>query len=219
MSQIVPILEATVFRTVRPVGAEDAAELLQDVTATAAKFVDSCERRGKKIIPNSIAYYAIQQARGGRRSYAATRTDVMSPGAQLDESVSLDSMDDVVLNEFGDELTLHEMLASESEDPSQAALREIDWAELLEDFNERDIAVLQATVNGDRVDELAASFGISSARICQLKRELGEQVRLRWGDNVLNNVLRQPGWNANIRAQRERLGCRHERMRENRSAS
>jgi hypothetical protein len=51
VSQIMPIIAATVPRVVQMVGAEDAEELVQDVTATAAKCVESCERRGKQIIP------------------------------------------------------------------------------------------------------------------------------------------------------------------------
>ena len=44
----------------------------------------------------------------------------------------------------------------------------------------------------DRVDDLAMQFGVSSARVCQLKRELGEQVKLRWGNDALQNATREP---------------------------
>ena len=130
---------------------------------------------------------------------------------QLDENVILSSMDEDVPGEQGDDLTMHDLLAAPAEDPSQQAAREIDWAELLEDFNARDIAVLQATVNGDRMDRLAAQFGVSSARLSQLKRELGEQVKLRWGDEALADAVRTPGWNGSIHAVREKHACQHER--------
>lgn len=214
VSQIIPIISATVPRAVRPVGSETFEELVQDVTATAAKFVDSCERRGKQIIPNSIAYYAIQQAKEGRRSYSASRMDAMCPSAHLDEAVSTDSLDAAIGDPVDDELTLLDLLSCRDEDPSHRAARELDWAELLEDFNERDIAVLQCTVNGDRLDELAARFGVSSARLSQLKRELGRQVKLRWGVDALENAMRLPTWTGNVNAVREHQACAHERALE-----
>ena len=215
INQIVPIIEATVPRVVQMIGSENHQELVQDTIASAAKMVESCEVRGKKIIPNSIAYYAIQQSKHGRRSYAATRADALCPAAQLDTTVTLEYLDDDGVDvEDPEGSTLHDVLASREEDPSQKAAREIDWAELLEDFNERDIAVLQCTVNGGRLDKLAAQFGVSSARLCQLKRELGKQVKLRWGEDALENAMRIPAWNGSVNATRERSACQHERALE-----
>jgi len=68
VSQILPIITATVPQVARPVGAETFGELVQDTLAIAAQMVESCEVRGKQIIPNSVAYYAIQRAKHGRRS-------------------------------------------------------------------------------------------------------------------------------------------------------
>lgn len=216
--EIMPIITATVPRAVKPVGSETFDELVQDVTATAAKMVDSCESRGKKIIPNSIAYYAVQQSKNGRRSYSASRMDALCPSAQLDQTVALDYMDDDGTDlDSGEGLSLHDVLASPDEDPAQRAAREIDWSELLEDFNERDVAVLQCTVNGDRLDALAVQFGVSSARLSQLKRELGKQVKLRWGPDALENAVRIPAWHGNVNAAREHQACQHERALEARS--
>ena len=133
----------------------------------------------------------------------------------LDSAVDVEYMDeDGVENDGGENFTLHDLLASRDEDPSQIAAREIDWAELLEDFNARDIAVLQCTVNGGRLDALAAQFGVSSARLCQLKRELGDQVKERWGCDALENAMRIPAWEGNVNAAREKQACQHERALE-----
>jgi hypothetical protein len=214
VSEIMPIITAIVPQVVRPVGSETFDEVVQDTVATAAKFVESCERRGRKIIPNSIAYYAVQQAKHGRRSYSASRMDALCPSAQLDQTVIVDSMDEVVLDPASDELTLHDLLSSRDEDPSQTAAREIDWAELLVNLDARDIAVLQCTVNGDRLDALALKFGVSSARLSQLKREIGGQVKERWGDDALENAMRVPAWNGNVNAAREHQACQHDRALE-----
>jgi hypothetical protein len=215
VSQIMPIITATVPQVVKPVGSETVEELVQDATATAAKMVESCERRGKQIIPNSIAYYAIQQAKHGRRSYSASRMDALCPSAQLDSAVQVEFMDgEEVECDAGESLSLHELLACHGEDPAQTATRRLDWAELMEEFNERDIAVLQCTVNGGRLDELAARLGIGSARVSQLKREIGKQVKLRWGEDALTIAMHIPAWNGSLKAVRERQACRHERALE-----
>jgi hypothetical protein len=67
-----------------PVGAEDADELVQDALVAACDAVHRPEKRGRQIIPRSVAYYPILRLKTGRRSAGAGRTDVMSPGCQLD---------------------------------------------------------------------------------------------------------------------------------------
>ena len=219
VNQIMPIIQATVFRAVKPVGAEDAAELVQDTLAMAAQLVESCEARGKPIYPGSVAYYAIQHARHGRRSYGSTRTDAMCPAAQLDENVSMASMDECIQGgEGGDDLSLHDLLAGPYEDPAQKAAREIDWAELMEEFNERDLALLRTTINGDQLHALAQQFGVSAPRLTQLKREIGRQIRLRWGPGILEDVGRKPAWAGSVNASKERQACRHDRAVQARAA-
>ena len=213
VGQVMPIIQATVPRVVKPVGAEDAGELVQDTLTMAAQLVESLEARGKPIYPGSVAYYAIQHAKHGRRSYGAIRTDAMCPAAQLDENVRMAAMDEAITGEQGDEMTLHDLLPGRWEDPSQAAARELDWAELLEDCNERDVALLQTTINGESLSLLADQFGVSPARVTQLKRELGRQISLRWGPSALADVARSPAWVGSVNAARERQACRHERAR------
>ena len=96
MSQIAPILMAAVPRVVIAVGAEDADELVQDALVAACEAVHRLEKRGKQIIPRSVAYYTIQRLKTGRRSTGAGRTDVMSPGCQFDGNASISSLDEPV---------------------------------------------------------------------------------------------------------------------------
>jgi hypothetical protein len=186
--------------------------------AIAAGMLDSAERRGQPLLAKSTAYYALQQLKHGRRSTGATRTDAMCPAAQLDERVTVASMDDAVETEHGDELTLHDLLASPAEDVAQCAARELDWDELMEDLSVRDIALLRTTVNGERLDLLARQFGVSAPRLTQLKREIGQQIRLRWGSAVLEDVARKPAWAGSVNASHERQACRHQRACEARAA-
>ena len=214
VEKIVPIIEATVPHAVKTVGAEDFGELVQDTVTMAAQMVESCETRGHPIYPNSVAYYAIQHAKTGRRSYGATRTDALCPAAQLDGKSTVASMDEVVSDESEDGLTLHDLLAAPSEDPAQQAGRQIDWAELMVNFTDRELAILKATINGEQLDLLAQQFGVCAARVTLLKREIGRQIRLRWGDSALEDATRAPAWAGSITAVRERAACRHARATE-----
>jgi len=154
VKKILPIVRVTVPRAVKPANAEDGQELIQDVVASAAAMLDAAERAGRPLYPRSVAYYCIQRAKSGRRSYGATRTDVMAPATQLDGQAHLDYLDaPVATGEDGldDGYNLHDVLASKYEDPAQRAAREIDWAELLLDLNERDIALLRCTAQGGKL--------------------------------------------------------------------
>jgi DNA-binding CsgD family transcriptional regulator len=212
--QIMPIIRATVPRVVRPVGAEDAGELVQDTLCSAAQMVDAAEKAGKPLHPSGIAYYAIQRTKSGRRSTSAFRADAMCAGAQLDRKVSLDSMDAPLEGTVeGDEAgTLHDLLAGQSEDPARAAAREIDWSELLQRLDDREIDILLLTAEGGRLNKLARKFGVSQARVCQLRRELGARIHDLWGVSALQDATRESSWQRNnVRATRERLACRRER--------
>jgi len=46
--------------------------------------MDSAEKAGKKFTGGNMAYYATKAARRGRRSFYTGRSDVMSPGCQID---------------------------------------------------------------------------------------------------------------------------------------
>ena len=219
VNEIVPRIQAAVPRTVKPVGAEDFGELVQDTIAMAANMVESCEARGTPLYPGSIAFYAIQAAKHGRRSTGATRTDALCPAAQLDDSVTMASMDEIVPGDEDDgEVSLHEMLAAPAECVARQAARELDWADLVEDMDSdgRDLAILKTSINGDRLDVLARHFGVTPARVTQLKRELGRQIQLRWGTTVLEDVARAPAWTSSINTSRERQACRHARAKQDR---
>ena len=90
LDQIAPRLRATILYAVRPTGAEDTEELLQDATAMAAQMLHALEARGKEVTVGNVCYYVTLLMKSGRRSQSANRTDVLSPGAMLDrKSVAL----------------------------------------------------------------------------------------------------------------------------------
>ena len=79
--EIAPRLRAVIPKSVHPIGGEDAEELVQDAIVFAAQMLDRIEKAGKTVFAGNIAYYAILQMRGGRRSQSSTRA--WSPDADL----------------------------------------------------------------------------------------------------------------------------------------
>ena len=118
LEEIAPRLKA-IIPHIKPVGAEDAEELLQDALALAAKMLHDLEERGKTVTPGNVAYYTILHIRSGRRSYSAGRTDVMNAGTQLDGLSSVMSFEEPAGFdlETGEEIPLGDMLAGSGRQP------------------------------------------------------------------------------------------------------
>ena len=214
VEEILPIITANVPRGVRRTGSEDAEELVQDTLCSAAQMLDSAERSGVPLYPSSIAYYSIQRSKTGRRSTSAGRMDAMCPAAQLDRAVSLTSMDaEIEENATGEEtVSMHELLAAQTEDPAQTAARELDWSELLQQLDERQIEILTLTAQGGRLEKLAFKYGVSNARVCQLRRRLGQRVQHLWGATALQDATREASWKRNnLHTAGEKAACRRER--------
>lgn len=215
VDEVLPRIRSAVPNAVKRVGCEDVEELIQDTVAQAASALESCENRGVPIYPASVAYYAVQRAKSGRRSYGATRTDVLSPAAALDGKVACESMDEGIRDDDGDGglLSLHDLLASETEDPAQQAGRQLDWAEVLEDLDTRKLEILRTVAEGGALNKLARKFGISNPRVTQLKCELSRQIKQRLGTDILADATRRPRWAASVYAQQEADACRHARAK------
>ena len=212
VDEIMPRIQAAVPKCVKKVGAEDDDELTQDGAAQAAMAIESCEARGQPIYASSIAYFTVQRLKSGRRANYAGRADVLSASTQLDGNAVVSSMDESLpCDDDGEGLTLHDQLAAPVEDPAQEAGRRIDWEELASTLSDREVAIVQSTISGGTLDDLARRFGISSPRINQIKKALGQRIKQSWGATAIADATRAPAWAATIFAGREQSRCRHER--------
>jgi hypothetical protein len=214
VNEIVPRLRSSVPLVAHCVGAEDAQELVQDTTAMAAKILHNAERRGKKITPGNAAYYAIQHCKNGRRSTGSSCVDVMASGTQLHGQSRLDSLEQVVASneECGGEIfLLHDVLASDQEDPASRACRRLDWAEFLSGLSKRDVAIINCLVEGKPLASLARKRQLNSSTILYHKRRLADAIQEHFGKDIIPQVLRKPNWKNSLDATRERLACRDQR--------
>ena len=215
---IVPIISATVPRVCRPVRSEDPAELVQDTILTAARMIHAAECAGKPLIARSIAHYAIETTRSGRRALSNRRTDALGAGARMDARSIPVSIDGSGESGDGDGSTGSwlDLLADGGEDPSVAAARRLDWEELVRGLDARDREILGGLQAGERQNLLARRLGISAARVCQLRDRLRERIAGAWGDTdmVLRDVVAEPCWGYGMRAGREREAARWDRKQE-----
>ncbi len=205
--EIYPIIRNTIPRTARPMGSEDHEELVQDTTASAAEMLEAMENSGRAPLPHSIAYYSIQRTKSGRRSYGDIRTDVMSPGFQMDHDGSVCSMQEPAGDE--EDLTVGDAIASRSEDMAAKVLRQIDWQAFLETLDARKRRIVEELMLGFGTGDIARLFAVSSARIVQLKREIAQDIREFMGDSILVDVGNESVWERDIRCLRERNEWKH----------
>ena len=200
--QIYPIIRNTIPRTARPIGSEDSQELIQDATASAAEMIESMEKSGRKPLPNSIAYYSIQRTKSGRRSSGDHRTDVMSPGYQMDHEGSMCSLQDPVCEE--EDATVGDPIASRSEDTATKVLRKIDWQAFLDTLDTRKRRLVEEMMLGYGTGDIARLLAVTAPRIVQLKKEIARKIKEFMGDNILNDAGQESVWQRDIRCLREK---------------
>jgi len=194
-------------------GHEDTGEILADMTANAARMMDSAEKAGKKFSPGNIAYFASRAARGGRRSTGSNRTDVMSPGAQLDGLVHHEHLD----AEFalGDESfdgpdTPHDVVwAGGCADPSEEAGRNLDWLAFIAGRPRSQRVAILVLARGGTMREAGRLCGIGDSAAALLKKKLAEDLLAFFGTEVVAHLLggALPAWVGDLRTVRERHAC------------
>ena len=214
VNEVVPRLRHTIPHAIKPVGAEDHEELLQDATAMAARLLHNCEANGKTVTPGNIAYYTLLHTRSGRRFGYSGRSDALGSRTQLVGNSRVSAMEDPVgaADESSDEpVTLGDVLASEAEDPAETAARNLDWQAFIATLDEQALAVLRCMAGEIRLQDLATRYGLSRSAVQHWRNQLTELVRAFMGADVLVQLQRVPGWQENLRAFREQMACRMER--------
>jgi len=209
LEQIAPRLRAAIPKCVKPVGAEDDEELVQDAIVTAAQMLASVERNGKTVTPGNIAYYTILHMKSGRRSQCRSRADTMAQGTQLDgKSCVLSFEEEVGFDpELDEPVTLGELLASHHEDPAMSSARNIDWDAFLASHDYRYGPIVKGLIEGRKFNEVGQS------KIYQLRQKLAVDLLAFLGEQAIEDSTRIPSWRGNLMADRERAACQADRRR------
>jgi hypothetical protein len=215
VEQIAPRLRALVPKSVKPVGAEDAEELVQDAITIAAQMLHRVEQSGKKFTPGNIAYYAVLHMRSGRRSQGSSRIDTMAQGTQLDHKSTVLSFEEEVGYdpELDAPITLGQLLASDHEDPAMEAARNIDWELFLATHDYRYGIMIKGIAEGQSLKATAERSGHLYMSLYGLKQRMAEDVREYLGDTAIADTAQTPRWKASIAVDREKTACRADRRR------
>jgi hypothetical protein len=214
VQEIMPRLHAIIPNAVKPVGGEDAEELVQDSIVVAAQMLHNLEARGKQVTPGNVCYYVTLHMKSGRRSYSAGRTDVMNSGTQLDGKSCVLSMEEPagVDAETGEEIPLGEMLSdNHMDDPSMCASRNVDWEQFLSTHDGRYGDLVMDIASGKTALGAARENNQSYFRIRMLKERLKEELLEYMGVEAIADAAKIPAWRGNIMADHEKALCRADR--------
>jgi len=208
--EVVPRLR-NAARTIPKVGHEDDEEIIQDATLMAARMMDSAEKAGHPITAGNASYYAAKAARSGRRSYCTGRSDVMSPGCQIDGKAKHECLDAEIELEFGDVGSLHDVIAppgyqGAEPDPAEEAARNLDWEAFLASHPPRHRAAILVLVSGGTMREAGKRCGLKDSAALMLKRRIAADLAAFFGEDVIRRLLDgvKPGWESDLRTARER---------------
>ena len=215
VEHIAPRLRAAIPKVVKTVGAEDAEELVQDAIVIAAQMLHRVEEQGKSVTPGNIAYYAILHMKSGRRSQSANRSDAMMPGTQLDAKSCLLSMEEDVGYdpELDEPISLGSLLASEHEDPSREAARNIDWELFLSTRDYRYGIIVQGMAKGENLKITAERSGHLYSSLYGLKAKLAADLWDFLGSTAIEDSVHVPRWKSTIMVDKEKMACRADRRR------
>ena len=210
VKEVVPRLR-NAARSIPKIGCEDDEEIVQDATLMAAKMMESAEKAGRTFTAGNISYYTERAARSGRRSYYSGRSDVYSPGCQIDGHARHERMDDEVEFESGDYGTLHDVIApfdpnSHEADPAEEAARNLDWESFLASHPPRHRVAILVLVDGGTMREAGLRCGLKDSAAMKLKRQIAADLIEFFGEDVIRRLIdgRRPAWDAGLQASRHR---------------
>ena len=103
-----------------------------------------------------------------------------------------------------------DLLTSDTEDPAQAAARNLDWEQFLSGLDGLSRRMIVAFANGDTMRDLKDEAGLSDSGMSGRKRRLIAEMLEVLGQDCLADAGREPAWRSDVAAQREKDACRHE---------
>ena len=212
-TEVVPRIRSAIPAAAKPIGAEDASELIQDTIAHAAAMLHNAEAAGKKVAASTVVYFAVKLTRSGRRSTGSSATDVMHPGTQLAGRARVVSFDEPLgIDEAGDSITLADVFDNKQDDPSMLAARNLDWETFIGKQTRRGRKLLAVVAEGSTLRHGARLLGLSDSGIQLEKKKLALALAEFMGANILSESIKEPRWRDNIMAGRERQAVRAARL-------
>jgi DNA-directed RNA polymerase specialized sigma24 family protein len=134
-------------------GRHDREELTDDAVSTAWELLQSSP---PTVMPSTIARFAVQRVKVDRQ-FAERQRSITGPNPRR--------LDKPTRNALVETLTT-------SNNPAEIVQVRLDFAAWYEQLTGREQQLLLAFLDGERTKDLARRFGISFARVSQIRREL-----------------------------------------------
>jgi hypothetical protein len=147
------------------------ADAVAEVVALAWKWHLQLAERGKDAtrFPSTLATFAARAVRAGRRVCGQERAkDVLSLSAQRRRRFVVERLPDFS-TQSGNPLEEALVDNTQTPPPEQAAFR-LDFPAWLQTRTERDRRLAEDLMTGERTSDVSTKFGLSPARISQLRR-------------------------------------------------
>jgi hypothetical protein len=177
---LLPVIQSNAQIRFRRLPAQQRQEAIQEAIAAAAVSYQVLASKGKAHVahPSTLAIHAVHHVRSGRHvggSQEAAR-DVMSSVARRRHGFKLD---------LGNCDGLQNMLTASGrvDVPDLAAFR-VDFDRWFSLSSRRDQRIISALASGDCTKAVAERFGISPARVSQLRRRYERQWTVFQGESV-----------------------------------
>jgi hypothetical protein len=163
---MLPLIRSRASRAFRKLDPESREDLIEEVVASAYCSFVRLARQGKASMAYAtpLANFAIRQAISGRRVGAKSRLyDVTSPFARSSRGIHVERLDD----EQGGLLAT--LIDGRRASPADIAAARIDVASWFHKMSDSHRRIAQALAMGDTTSEVARQFGLSSARVSQIR--------------------------------------------------
>jgi hypothetical protein len=169
---MLPAIRRTAQITFRKIRPELRGELIEEVVANCYVAYARLIERGQadRALPSPLARFAIAQVRAGRRVGNRLRiSDALSSCAQYRKQFFVEPLDQYDEEE---ECWQQVLIEDKRATPAEVAACRIDFAEWLRRLTARLRKIALALASGETTKGVAEQFGLSPARISQLREWL-----------------------------------------------
>lgn len=178
------------FRHVR--SHHDREDAVAETVAVAWAWYVRLARQGKdaSAFPTALASFASRHVRSGRRLCGAQSTrDALSPTARLRRGFGVEQLPDNVIQGRS---PWQEALLDNTQSPvPEQVIFRVDFPAWLLTLTDRDHCVAEQMAVGHRTIDLATSFGMSPARVSQLRRQFYQSWQ-RFQEGQQGGIPRNP---------------------------
>ncbi len=188
--KMLPAIRRAALISFRGFDAELREDLTSEVIARAYLFFAALAKRGQldRALPTPLAHFAIGQVRAGRRvGSRLTVRDVLSRHARHQKGFDVERLD---YFDDQEDCWREVLLEDKRATPADIAICRLDFAAWLRTLKAKIRKVALALACGETTTAVAKMFGLTPARISQIRAWLRESWEAFQGESTIRKRLR-----------------------------